>query len=116
MYITPVRVKAQCRVESNTQVKDTGTMSETNGDILFTDPQIANNCNKITTSFASLVLDIRNALQKMTIPKYSFSSKIFVTLSLFHTKMFSPWKEVSQDCVNIHLLFPELSCSYLHSR
>ena len=51
-----------------TQVKDTGTVSETNDDILFIDPRIANNFNKITTSFASLVLDIRNTLQRRSIP------------------------------------------------
>ena len=49
--------------ESNPQVKGTGTVSETN-DILFIDPRIANNCNKLTTSFASLLLDIRNTLKR----------------------------------------------------
>ena len=39
-------------------------MSETN-DILYIDPRIA---NKITTRFASLVLDIRNTLQRKSIP------------------------------------------------
>ena len=50
--------------ESNPNVKDSGTVSETN-DILYIDPRIA---NKITTRFASLVLDIRNTLQRKSIP------------------------------------------------
>ena len=54
--------------ESNTQVKDTATVSETNDDILLIDPRIAKHFNKITTSFASLVLDIRNALQRKSNP------------------------------------------------
>ena len=54
--------------ESNPLVKDTGTVSETNDDIVFIDPRIANNFNKITTSFASLVLDVRNTLQRRSIP------------------------------------------------
>ena len=53
--------------ESNTQDKNAGTVSETNDDIVFIDPRIANNFNKITTNFASLVLDIRNTLQRRSI-------------------------------------------------
>ena len=54
--------------ESNTQAKDTGTVSKTNDDILLIDPRIAKHFSKITTSFASLVLDIRNTLQRKSIP------------------------------------------------
>ena len=54
--------------ECNTQVKDTGSVSKTNDDILLINPRFAKHFNKITTSFASLVLDIRNTLQRKLIP------------------------------------------------
>ena len=72
-------------------MKDTSNVSETDDDILFIDPRIGNNFfNKITTSFASLVLD-------MSIPIDEIQ---FFLQDLRNLEPLSS-EEFYQDCVNV---------------
>ena len=92
--------------ESNPNVKDSGTVSETN-DILYIDPRIANNFNKITTSFASLVLDIRNTLQRksISIDEIQFFLQDLCNLEPLSSEVATLKRVYSRLSI---LLFPEL--------
>ena len=89
--------------ESNTQMRDTGDVNETKDESIYVDDKIIKAFNNLITSFASLVLHIKNSLQRRSVSIHDLQVFLQALCNL---------EPISPDVVTMEKIFSRLHRYY----